>query len=199
MPTIYDLYEFYLEPSDLGDKAHVVTVESVRIGKYYNQRTRTDEQKVVLRFVNRRKSMILNKTQAGAMEKITGRDDYTRWVGAEVVLVEGTHGGKRTITITTREESGDLDLMFPKPVKTSPPTPLLKERGVNKPVSVRVSIPAGWWDSLEMEGPAVKYAAQVWGCGESEAWGRISRAVHDEAISDANPPEQFKGWVESMK
>lgn len=184
MPTIYDLYEFYLEPGDLQDKAHVVTVESVRVGKYYNQRERRDEQKVVLRFKNRRKAMILNKTQAGAMEKITGREDYTRWVGAEVVLVEGTHGGKRTITITTREESGDLDLMFPmkKPVKPAE--------------SKRVSVPKGWWDALEMEGAAVKYAAQVWGCDESEAWGRIKRAVDEERISDANPPEQFRSWVD---
>lgn len=185
MPTIYDLYEFYLEPSDLGDKAHVVTVESVKVAKYYNQRTRSDEHKVVLRFKNRRKAMILNKTQAGAMEKITGRDDYTRWVGAEIVLVEGSHGGKRTITITTREGSGDLDLMFPqkKPMK-------------NVPTVGRVPVPAGWWDMVAVGGEAVKYAASVWKCDEAEAWGRIDRAIQAEDISDAMPPDQAKQWVD---
>jgi len=184
MPTIYDLYEFYLEPSDLGEKAHVVTVESVKVGKYYNQRERRDENKLVMRFRNRRKAMILNKTQAAAMEKLTGRDDYTRWVGAEVVLVEGTHGGKRTISITSREESGDVDIAFPK----------IAKKPANIPVESKLPVPKGWWVSLSDE--AVLYAASVWKCGNAEAWGRINRAIQDEAISDANPPEQFKAWVE---
>ena len=184
--SIYDLYEFYLEPRDLREKAHVVTVESVRVDNVINPRAHKPEKKIVLRFVNRRKSMILNKTQAGAMAEITGTDEYMKWKGAEVVLTEGRAGnGRQTIVITTKEESGDIDLMFPK-----------QDGEAKKPTNVSNVIPATWWKSLETGGKAVKYAARVWNCDEPEAWGRIKRAVDTEAISAYNPPEQFMQWVQ---
>lgn len=118
MPSIYDLYEFYLEARDLKEKAHVVQVQSVRAEDVFVQRARKMEKKIIVRFVNRKKAMILNKTQAGQMAEITGLDDYTKWVGAEVVLTAGRAGnGKDTIVICTREESGDVDLAFPEPWK----------------------------------------------------------------------------------
>lgn len=185
--SIYDLYEFYLDARDLKEKAHVVVVESVRVDSVINPRARKPEKKIVLRFVNRRKSMILNKTQAGSMAEITGTDEYMKWKGIEVVLVAGTaSNGRATIVITTKELSGDVDLMFP--VTKQVPRP--------EPTAGRVPVPAGWWDSLQVDGEAVKYAAKVWHCGETEAWWRINRSIQDEEISDANPPEQFKQWVE---
>lgn len=197
--SIYDLYEFYLEPRDLKEKAHVVTVESVRVDNVINPRARKPEKKIVLRFVNRRKSMILNKTQAGAMAEITGTDEYMKWKGAEVVLVEDRAvNGRATIKITTREESGDIDLMYPADAPAGAVVPAVTAAR-NVPTSKRIPVPVGWWDALEVDGPAVKYAAAAWGVGETEAWGRINRAIEDEAISDANPPEQFKAWVELVK
>lgn len=203
--SIYDLYEFYLEPRDLKEKAHVVVVESVRVDSVINPRARKPEKKIVLRFVNRRKSMILNKTQAGALAEITGTDEYMTWKGAEVVLVEDRAvNGRPTIKITTREESGDIDLMFQAPPSgaSAPPPPSGRaplRGGRNEMVSVRVTVPKGWWDLLEMEGQAVKYAAEVWDCGEAEAYGRIQRAIQAEDVSDAMPPEQFKDWVKLVK
>jgi len=115
MPSIYDLYEFYLEARDLKEKAHLVQVQSSRAESTYVQRAGKTEKKIFLRFVNRKKTMILNKTQAGTMAEITGMDDYTKWVGAEVVLTAGrAQNGKDTIVICTREESGDADLAFPQ-------------------------------------------------------------------------------------
>ena len=40
---------------------------------------------------------------------------------------------KKTIRITTREDSGDMDLMFPK----------------QRPVTDTPVVPAGWWNTLE--------------------------------------------------
>lgn len=182
--SIYDLYQFYLEPRDLKEKAHLVTIESVRVEEFPNQKTFKKEKKLVLRFVNRRKAMILNKTQAGAVCEITGTDEFMKWKGSEVVLVEDATGnGKKTIRITTREDSGDMDLMFPK----------------QQPVTVTPVVPAGWWNTLEEHGKAVLFAARVWNVSEAEAWGKLSRAVRDEAISAYNPPEQFMEWVQIGK
>ncbi len=113
MPSIYDLYEFYLEPSDLKDKAHLVQVESAKVEEMFNPRSPKKDRKVVLRFVRRRKAMILNKTQAVQMMEICETDDFTKWFGEEVVLVaDRARNGKDTIKICTREDSGDADLAF---------------------------------------------------------------------------------------
>lgn len=113
MPSIYDLYEFYLEPADLKDKAHLVQVQSAKVEEMFNPRSPKKERKVVLRFVNRRKAMILNKTQAASMMELSGTDDFSKWVGQEVVLVaDRARNGKDTIRICTRMESGDADLAF---------------------------------------------------------------------------------------
>lgn len=114
MPSVYDFYEFYLEPGDLKDKAHLVQVASARPETMFIPRINKKETKITLRFVNRRKGMILNKTQAGAMMNITGTDDYIKWAGHEVVLVaDRASNGKDTIRVCTRSDSGDIDLMYP--------------------------------------------------------------------------------------
>jgi hypothetical protein len=118
--SAFEYYEFYLEVKDLKDQAHVVTVESVRVGEFYDKRKRKTEKKIVLRFVNRRKSMILNKTQAAAVMDITGTDDEKKWIGAELVLMGGrASNGQDTIVVTTRADSGDADLMFPSKKDTT--------------------------------------------------------------------------------
>lgn len=169
-PSIYDLYEFYLEPKDLRDKAHVVKVESVRVDNVINPRARKPEKKIILKFENRRKSMILNKTQAGDVSEIAKTDDYTKWKGVELVLVSGrASNGRDTIVVTTRELSGDADLAF--------------------------SGPAGWCNALGTT--AVDIAADAWKCGQAEAYARIKRALDEEALSQSLPLGEFKEWVAS--
>ncbi len=182
MPSIYDIYEFYLEPRDLKDKAHVVTVQSVRLEKGFpNPRTHKPEQKLIVRFENRRKSMILNKTQAGALGEISGTDDYTKWVGTEVVLVAGTaSNGKNTITITDRANSGDIDLMYP------PDPPKATARPVN--------VPAEFWESRSDQ--AVAYAAKKWKMNPAIAWAKLNTAVESEVLSAWLPEAEFKSYVE---
>ena len=184
MPSIYDIYEFYLEPRDLKDKAHVVIVQSVRLEKNFpNPRTHRPEQKIVVRFENRRKSMILNKTQAGALGEISGTDDYTKWIGTEVVLVAGTaSNGKNTIVITDRANSGDIDLMYPPSTSKS-----VDDRPSN--------IPKDWWNARSDD--AVKYAAEKWGMNVALAWAKIDSAIRAEALSVFLPVQEFKDYVEN--
>ena len=184
--SIYDIYEFYLEARDLKEKAHVVNVESVRLESVFNPQSNKKDSKICLRFVNRRKSMLLNKTQAGAMEEIARTDDYTKWQGVEVVLTSGrAKNGRQTIVITDRANSGDIELMYP------PPAPKEKK---NDPVV----IPAGFWDAREKGGAAVKCAAARWGVSQAQAWGMIDRAIKEEKVGAVLPDHEFKGYVEMV-
>jgi hypothetical protein len=192
MPSIYDIYEFYLEVKDLKDKAHVVKVQSAKREDMPNPRTHKKEGKIVVRFEKARKSMILNKTQAGAIAEIAGTDDYTKWVGTEVVLVAGVaSNGKDTIVVTDRANSGDIDLMYPK----EEPKPAVTIPVITPPSSARPSIiPKDWWDAQSDE--AVKYAAEKWGIDQAVAWLKIDAAVKAEALSWYLPEHEFKEYVE---
>jgi len=107
----YDLYEFYLEPRDLQEKAHPVRVEGAKVKEVFNSRAKKNEEKIVLRFAGKKKMFVLNKTQTGQMIEITGTPIIEKWIGASVVIVPGrAPNGKDTIVITTEAKSGDLDL-----------------------------------------------------------------------------------------
>jgi hypothetical protein len=197
MPSIYDIYEFYLEVKDLKDKAHVVRVQSAKREEMPNPRTHKKEAKIIVKFEKARKSMILNKTQAGAIAEIAGTDDYTKWNGTEVVLVAGVaSNGKDTIVVTDRANSGDIDLMYPKDeVKPEPkgnltPSPSPKGEGSARPTT----IPKEWWDARS--DAAVKYAAEKWGIDQAVAWLKIDAAVKAEALSWYLPEHEFKEYVE---
>lgn len=175
--SIYDLYEFYLEARDLKEKAHLVKVQSVKVESIYNAQNGKKDQKICLRFENRRKGMLLNKTQAGAMFEVTGKDDYTKWVGAEVVLVAGrAKNGKQTIVITDRAGSGDIDLMYPQ-----------KLPNVARP---------GWVEALHND--SVTMAANRWGMSQAEAWKKLNDAINDERMRAWLPESEFKEYVEMV-
>jgi len=101
MPSAFDLYTFYLEPSDLKSQTHRVKIASAKAEPVFDPITKRDQQKIVLRFEQRKKIMPLNKTQVGALIEIAGTDDYTKWPGTEVLLTASIASNKKeTITIT---------------------------------------------------------------------------------------------------
>src|SRR3990167_4002931 len=97
MPSIYDVYQFYLKPEDLGAQSHTVTVGSVAVEEVFNPRIKRNEQRVVIGFAGwllpfaacQKKVMPLNKTQATALIGAAQTDDYNRWLGVRVVLTSG--------------------------------------------------------------------------------------------------------------
>ena len=105
--SVYDLYEFYLEPRDLK-KAHLVTVANVRVENVINPRAREAGAEDRAEFLNREEDDP-EQDPGGAMVDLTGTDIYSKWIGHEV----GAGGGyrwqwKADDRITTREESGIL-------------------------------------------------------------------------------------------
>ena len=99
--SIFDLFDFYIEPADLRGQSHTVTIESAERREVYNPRARHNEPRLVVRFANRKKAMCLNKTQAQAIMEISNTDKYADWKGLVIILTPATQNGKNTIAIST--------------------------------------------------------------------------------------------------
>jgi hypothetical protein len=101
MPSIRDLYTFYLTAEHLQGRSHVVHIHSVSIEELWNRQTKRKEHKLLLRFHGKKLLLACNKTQATQVERITGTDDYTKWPGHTLLLSPGkAPTGAATITIT---------------------------------------------------------------------------------------------------
>ncbi len=86
MPSIRDLYAFYLTADHLQGRSVVVHISSVAVEELWNSKSKRKEPKLVVRFHNKKLALACNKTQATQLERITGSDDYTHWVGHTVTL-----------------------------------------------------------------------------------------------------------------
>ena len=101
--STYDIYEFYLDPSDLKGQSHSVTIEKVQVNPIFDPIMKKGVPRIVLTFVNRKKKMPLNKTQAAALIEILGTDDYTQWVKAEITLTPAMASNRKdTIAVTSK-------------------------------------------------------------------------------------------------
>jgi hypothetical protein len=101
MPSIRDLYTFYLTAEHLQGRSHVVHIHSVSIEELWNRQTKRKEHKLLLRFHGKKLLLACNKTQATQIERITGTDDYSKWPGHTLLLSPGkAPTGAATITIT---------------------------------------------------------------------------------------------------
>ena len=70
----------YLKAADLNGKAVRVTIDSVTMEKL------GDDQKAILHFVGKDKSLVLNKTNVNRIIEATGTDETDDWAGWSVVL-----------------------------------------------------------------------------------------------------------------
>jgi hypothetical protein len=86
MPSIRDLYPFYLTADHLQNRSVVVHISSVTVEELWNSKSKRKEPKLVVRFHNKKLALACNKTQATQLERLTGSDDYTHWIGHTITL-----------------------------------------------------------------------------------------------------------------
>lgn len=86
MASIHDLFTFYLKAEQLQGRSVTVHIESCTVEQVFNPRTKRNEPKLLIRFHGKKLGLLANKTSAAALERITGTDDYTKWVGHDVTL-----------------------------------------------------------------------------------------------------------------
>jgi hypothetical protein len=89
MPSIRDIYPFYLTAEGLQGRSHVVHIQSATVEELWNRQLKRKEPKLVVRFHGRKSALACNKTQAAQLAQLTGTDDYTRWPGHTVTLTPG--------------------------------------------------------------------------------------------------------------
>ena len=101
MPSIRDVFTFYLKAEHLQGRTALVAIASCELEEVFNPRIRRNEPRLILRFHGKKLALACNKTQAAALEQITGTDDYTKWIGHTVALSPNrAHNGKDTIAIS---------------------------------------------------------------------------------------------------
>lgn len=113
MPSIHDVYPYYLSASNLQGRTVIVTVEKTKIEEVYNAQTRKKEPKLLVFFVGKKLSLACNKTQAAAIARIAGNEDYTKWAGVSFSLQPTrASNGKDTINVigTSAQNGSHADL-----------------------------------------------------------------------------------------
>lgn len=76
----------FLKASDLQGRDVPVTISKVEIEEF-DRRGGGKENKLVLSFSGKAKSLVCNKTNAGAIAKVLGTDDTDHWIGRSITLV----------------------------------------------------------------------------------------------------------------
>ena len=111
----------YLKAADLNGKPVRVTIESVSVEKI------GDDQKPVLHFVGKDKTLVLNKTNANRIVEAVGSDETDDWDGWSIVLYpcKVDYQGKRVdaIRVDDRPGSSKPPANRPMPVETHDDAP----------------------------------------------------------------------------
>lgn len=102
MPSIKDLFpDRWLKPEVINGHRPRVAIEAVTVEPLYNPRSKRHEKKLIVKFHAKELRLPLNKTQATALASICKTDDYSLWMGYEVVLSTGkAPNGSDTIVIS---------------------------------------------------------------------------------------------------
>ena len=107
----------YLKAADLNGKAVRVVIDSVTTEKV------GDDQKPVLHFVGKDKTLVLNKTNANRIVEATGSDETDDWAGWSITLYpcKVDYQGKRVDAIRVDDRPGSSKPPADRPVPVQAP------------------------------------------------------------------------------
>ena len=88
MASYKTVFGSYLKAEDLQGKVVNIQIENVTIELVKDGDSDQKEKKLVAHFVGRDKSMILNRTNADALNAIFGTDDFDYWKGPIQLFVD---------------------------------------------------------------------------------------------------------------
>lgn len=89
---------------DLGERRFRLTISAVTQEKVHDQHTHAKVEKLVVAFRDRKKRLVLNKTQALTLAGLCGSYETEQWIGKEVVLRAGLAPNRKpTIVIEAPE------------------------------------------------------------------------------------------------
>ncbi len=121
MPSYKTAFGSFLKQEDLQGKAVRVVIASVGLDDVKEDSGAT-VKKLLMHFVGKDKTLILNRTNCEALESIIGTDDYGAWVGHSVVLFTDPtvrFGGKTVGGLRIRAVNGVAPVAPPPPPVTT--------------------------------------------------------------------------------
>lgn len=122
MPSYKPIFGSYLKSEDLQGRPVRVTIDHVSVETIKNQDGGEDERKLVAHFYKTDKAMILNRTNADALNHIFGTDDYDYWKGQVELFVDpNVRFGNKTVSGLRIREAGKG---HPAPPPPPPPEPV---------------------------------------------------------------------------
>lgn len=101
-----EYYDNYLKAASFDAGDEILTIAKVEAAMVFNEKTNALEEKPIVRFEERTQPMVLNKTKARAIVRITGKKIPNEWVGVQIKVGKGKTQafGKITDAIIVRDE-----------------------------------------------------------------------------------------------
>lgn len=116
MPSYKTAFGSYIKAEDLQGKAIRVSIERVDIEEIKSDAGK--EKKLVAHFSGKDKGLVLNRTNADALNEIFGTDDYEQWTGPVVLYPDTTmFGGKKVPCVRVK---ANMNGATPPPVVEAP-------------------------------------------------------------------------------
>lgn len=121
MPSYKTAFGSFLKAEDLQGKVVNIAIERVSLEKVKDSDTGNEEQKLVAHFAGKDKGLILNRTNADALNAIFGTDDYDYWRGVVQLFVDpNVRFGNRTVAgLRVRAAAGVQNPTIPPPMAQS--------------------------------------------------------------------------------
>src|SRR5687767_13872717 len=118
MPSYKTAFGSYLKAEDLQGKVVNIAIERVSMESVKDQDSGKDEPKLIAHFTGRDKGLILNRTNADALNAIFGTDDYDYWKGVVQLFVDPNvrFGNKTVAVLRIRAANGQVAPVAPPPV-----------------------------------------------------------------------------------
>ncbi len=107
--SVMKYYKLYLKPEDLQGRTVTVKICKVYPEDHYSIKDKRELEVLVLEFEGKKRAMILNRSQADDLSRVTGEeDDEQKWVGQVVSLspLKG-YNGKQTIKVSQPKASAE--------------------------------------------------------------------------------------------
>jgi hypothetical protein len=115
----------YLKPEDLGGREPVVVIQHAELRTLVG---RTTEDKIIVTFVDKTKTLKCNGTQARAIAAAAGTEDWDQWRGVRLRLFPSTtFSGSPTIGVAAAGVAA-----VARPVARPVPPPIARPVAVNQ-------------------------------------------------------------------
>jgi hypothetical protein len=98
VPSYKTAFGSYLKAEDLQGRIVNITIDRVCLEPIKDQESGKEESKLVVHFAGKDKGLILNRTNADALNELFGTDDYDQWRGMVQLFVDpNVKFGNRTV------------------------------------------------------------------------------------------------------